>query len=110
MPRWLAAELAPALVVTKGIGTEIDGCLLVTAGGHPDALRSEAGFAMLCGVAPIPASSGKTERHRLNRGGDRRANSALHTAAVRWMREDGRTPTACVASPRSSRNGRLSGA
>jgi len=87
----LVSELAPSLVATKGIGPEIAGCLLVTAGDNPERLRSEAGFAMLCGVAPIPASSGKTERHRLNRGGDRRANSALHMAAIYRMREDDRT-------------------
>jgi transposase len=54
-------------------------------------LRSEAAFAMLCGVAPIPASSGKTHRHRLNRGGDRAANSALHLGVVIPMRVNART-------------------
>ena len=72
----LVKELAPGLLAMQGVGTEIAGCLLVTAGDNPQRLRSEAGFAMLCGVAPIPASTGKTERHQLNRGGDRRANSA----------------------------------
>lgn len=56
--------------------------LLITAGGNPDRLRSEASFAALCGTAPVPASSGKTTRHRLSRGGDRRANNALHTIAL----------------------------
>jgi transposase len=51
--------------------------LLLAAGDNPDRLRSEAAFASLCGVAPLPASSGKTNRHRLNRGGDRVANNAL---------------------------------
>src|SRR4029079_7934020 len=62
--------------------------LLVTAGDNPERLRSEASFAHLCGVAPIPASSGKTTRHRLNRGGDRQANRALHMLAVRRIAWD----------------------
>jgi len=87
----LVAELAPALLAATGISTQIAGQLLVTVGDNPERLRSEGGFAMLCGVAPIPASSGKVERHRLNRGGDRRANSALHMAAICRMRQDERT-------------------
>ena len=70
---------------------EIAGQLLVTAGDNPERLRSEAGFAMLCGAAPLPASFGKTQRHRLNRGGDRLANSALHLAVIVRMRMDERT-------------------
>ena len=65
-----------------GIGVETAGQLLVTAGDNPERLRSEAAFAMLCATAPLPASSGKTQRHRLNRGGDRQANSALHLIVV----------------------------
>jgi transposase len=87
----LVGELAPALVRAPGIGVEIAGQLLVTAGDNPDRLRSEAAFAMLCGAAPLPASSGKTQRHRLNRGGDRDANSALHLAVMVRMRADERT-------------------
>ena len=87
----LVRELAPALVRATGIGVEIAGQLLVTAGDNPDRLRNEASFAMLCGVAPLPASSGKTQRHRLNRGGDRAANSALHLAVIVRMRMDDRT-------------------
>jgi transposase len=87
----LVQELAPTLVQATGIGVEIAGQLLVTAGDNPDRLRSEASFAMLCGVAPLPASSGKTQRHRLNRGGDRAANSALHLAVIVRMRMDDRT-------------------
>jgi transposase len=64
---------------------------LVTAGDNRDRLRSEASFAMLCGVAPLPASSGMTRRHRLNRGGDRQANSALHLAVISRIRIDKRT-------------------
>jgi len=87
----LVHELAPALVPATGIGVEVAGQLLVTAGDNPDRLRNEAGFAMPCGVAPLPASSGKTQRHRLNRGGDRDANSALHLAVIVRMRMDDRT-------------------
>jgi transposase len=89
----LVQELAPTLVQATGIGVEIAGQLLVTAGDNPDRLRNEASFAMLCGVAPLPASSGKTQRHRLNRGGDRAANSALHLAVIVRMRMDDRTRT-----------------
>jgi transposase len=87
----LVQELAPTLVQATGIGVEIAGQLLVTVGDNPDRLRNEASFAMLCGVAPLPASSGKTQRHRLNRGGDRAANSALHLAVIVRMRMDDRT-------------------
>jgi len=74
-----------------GIGVEVAGQLLVTAGDNPARMRSEAGFAMLCGVAPLPASSGLTQRHRLNRGGDRQANAALHLAVISRIRMDERT-------------------
>lgn len=87
----LVAETNPALAAAKGIGTITAAQLLVTAGDNPDRLRSEAAFAALCGTSPIPASSGKTHRHRLNRGGDRHANSALHRIAVVRMRHDPRT-------------------
>ena len=60
-----------------GVGVEGSATLLVTAGDNPQRLRSEATWAHLCGVSPIEASSGKVIRHRLNRGGDRHANSAL---------------------------------
>ena len=64
-------ELAPALVMRNSIGHTGAAQLLLTAGGNPDRMRSEASFAALCGVSPVPASSGKIIRHRLNRGGDR---------------------------------------
>ena len=70
-------ELAPNLVARNSIGHVGAAQLLLTAGDNPERLRSEASFAALCGVSPVPASSGKTIRHRLNRGGDRAANSAL---------------------------------
>jgi hypothetical protein len=67
--------------------------LLTTAGDNPDRLRCEGAFAHPCGVAPIPASSGKTNRHRLNRGGDRDANRALYLLAVGRMGWDPATRT-----------------
>ena len=75
--RTLVAAAAPTLVALPGVGVDTAGQLLVTAGDNPERLRCEAAFAHLCGVAPIPASSGRTDRHRLNRGGDRQANNAL---------------------------------
>jgi transposase len=74
----LVAAAAPKLVALFGVGTDSAGALLVAAGDNPGRLRSEAAFSMLCGASPIPASSGKTTRHRLNRGGDRQANAALY--------------------------------
>ena len=80
----LVHQTAPELVGTLGIGTDSAAALLVAAGDNPHRLRSEAAFAHLCGVSPIDASSGKQERHRLNRSGDRQANSALwHIALTR---------------------------
>ena len=84
----IVCKLAPQLLERTGIGIEIAGQLLVTAGDNHQRLRTEAGFAMLCGVAPLPASSGMTQRHRLNRGGDRQANSALHLAVISRIRMD----------------------
>jgi transposase len=82
----LVGRAAPRLLQLLAIGNDHAGQLLVTAGQHPDRLRGEAAFAHLCGVAPIPASSGKIHRHRLHRGGDRDANKALHLAVVVRMR------------------------
>ena len=84
-------ELAPDLVTRNSIGHIGAAQLLLTAGGNPDRLRSEASFAALCGTSPVPASSGKTIRHRLNRGGDRHANSALHIIAIGSLRTDPKT-------------------
>ena len=82
----------PSLLAVYCCGPVSAAQLAVAAGENPSRLRSEASFAMLCGAAPIPASSGKTSgRMRLNRGGDRRANSALHTIVVRRMRYDPET-------------------
>ena len=84
-------DLAPTLVARNSIGHIGAAQLLLTAGDNPERLRSEASFAALCGVSPIPASSGKTIRHRLNRGGDRAANSALHIIAIGRLRTDPKT-------------------
>jgi transposase len=87
----LVAAINPSLVALSGVGADVAGQLLVTAGDNPHRLRSEAAFAMLCGVAPLPASSGRTHRHRLNRGGDRQANAALYRIVLSRLRWDPRT-------------------
>jgi len=87
----LVVETAPKLVSTLGIGTDSAAALLVAAGDNPHRLRSEAAFAHLCGTSPIDASSGKHERHRLNRTGDRQANSALWHIVITRMVYDART-------------------
>jgi len=84
----LLADHAPALMAVFGAGPDTVAQLLITAGDNPDRLRSEAHFAALAGACPIPASSGKTNRHRLNRGGDRQANSALYHVVIVRMRHD----------------------
>ena len=87
----LVTTHAPALYGLFGVGPHAAAQLLAAAGDNPQRLRSEAAFAKLCGVCPLPASSGKTTRHRLNRGGDRRANNALFTIVLVRMRYDQRT-------------------
>ncbi|MFF5011536.1 IS110 family transposase [Streptomyces phaeochromogenes] len=87
----LVAQAAPQLVAQSGIGPETAGQLLISAGDNPQRLRTEASFARLCGVAPIPASSGRTDRHRLHRGGDRQGNKALHAIVMVRMKYDART-------------------
>jgi transposase len=84
-------ELAPTLVARNSIGHGSAAQLLLTAGDNSERLHSESGFAALCGVSPVPASSGKITRHRLNRSGDRAANSALHIIAIGRLRTDPRT-------------------
>ncbi|HFK3816380.1 TPA: IS110-like element ISEc21 family transposase [Escherichia coli] len=84
-------ELAPELIKRNAIGYESASQLLITAGDNPQRLRSESGFAALCSVSPVPVSSGKTNRYRLNRGGDRAANSALHIIAIGRLRTDDKT-------------------
>ncbi len=87
----VVSEAAPGLLALPGVGTDVAGALLVAAGDNPERLSSEAAFARLCGVAPLPASSGKTNRHRLNRGGDRIANNALWRIVLVRMSSDPRT-------------------
>lgn len=81
----------PGLRAIHGIGPALAAILLITAGDNPDRLCSQASFAALCGTSPIPVSSGKTQRHRLSRGGDRQANWALHQAIKVRMSQDQRT-------------------
>ena len=87
----ILADAAPLLVQLKCVGAQSAAQLMVTVGDNPERLRSEASFAMLCGVAPVPVSSGMTYRRRLNRGGDRQANSAIHITAIGRLRTDERT-------------------
>jgi transposase len=87
----LVARVAPNLVALPGVGTDHAAALLVAAGDNSERLRSEASFASLCGVSPVEASSGKVVRHRLNRGGNRDANRALHSICVVRMSRDRRT-------------------
>jgi transposase len=87
----LVAEAAPELISLPAVGTDHAATLLVVAGDNPERLGSEASFASLCGVFPVEASSGRVVRHRLNRGGNRDANRALHLICVVRMRVDERT-------------------
>jgi len=87
----LVLAAAPRTTALLGISTGHAGRLLITAGQNIERLRSEAAFAALCGASPVPASSGKTIRHRLNYGGDRQANRTLHLIAVCRLRYCPRT-------------------
>ena len=87
----LIDEVAPGLIGVFGVGYHVAATLLIAAGDNPHRIRSEAAWAHLCGVAPIPASSGRIQRHRLNRGGNRQANSALHKIMLTRMAYDDRT-------------------
>jgi transposase len=88
--RGLVKTVAPVLLAQPGVGP-ITAAQLLISWSHPGRLRSEAAFAMLAGVAPIEASSGRVVRHRLNRGGDRQLNRALHTIVM--IRETWHEPT-----------------
>jgi len=81
----LVKQTAPSLLALHGLGPDTAASLLVTAGDNPERLRSERAWAHLCGVTPIPASSGKVTRYRLNRGGDRQANAALYRIVLTRM-------------------------
>jgi transposase len=81
----LVTARAPGLLALHGVGPDTAALLLIAAGDHPERLRSEAAWAHLCAVAPIPASSGKVTRRRLNPGGDRQANHALWRIVITRM-------------------------
>ena len=81
----LVTAHAPGLLALYGIGPDTAALLLIAAGDHPERLRSEPAWAHLCATAPIPASSGKVTRHRLNPGGDRSANHALWRIVITRM-------------------------
>ena len=87
----LIRVINPTILDVHGLGPDTAGQLLVTAGSNPTRMRSEACFAMLTGAAPLPASSGRTNRHRINHGGDRQANKALWRIALTRMATDQRT-------------------
>ena len=84
----LTSAAAPALMARHALGTDTVGALLVAAGDNPDRMRHERSFAALCGASPVQASSGRTTRHRLNRGGNREANSALWRIVIVRMGSD----------------------
>lgn len=87
MTALLETSTAAGLLSQPGIGP-VTAAIAYAAWSHPGRIRSEAAFASLAGVNPIPASSGNTVRHRINRGGDRRLNRALHMAVITRMRMD----------------------
>ena len=89
--RRLCARANPALLAANGVGPDTASVLLVAVGDNPGRMKSEGSFAALCGVSPVQASSGQTIRHRLNRGGNRNANSALWRIATTRMRTDAAT-------------------
>lgn len=81
----------PSLLDVRGVGPDSAATLLISAGDNPERLASEASFAALCGTSPVEASSGKTQRRRLNRGGDRQANAALYRIVLSRLRWDDRS-------------------
>jgi len=87
----LTKRAGQRLLAQFGVGPQTAATLLVSAGDNPERLHSEAAMAALCGASPLQASSGKTNRHRLNRGGDRSANNALWTISLVRMRSEPRT-------------------
>jgi transposase len=103
--RAVVESMNPGLLAAHGVGPDTAAQLLITAGANPDRLSSESSFAALCGTAPVPASSGKTRRYRLSRGGDRAANHALHRIALVRMSSD---PTTRAYVQRQRAKGRSS--
>lgn len=107
----LTAQAAPQLSEAFAVGPDTAAEILIVTGDNPDRVRSEAAFAKLCGVAPIPASSGMTTRHRLNRGGHRQANAALYRVViVRMQHHDRPRPTSPDVSPKAKPKPRSSAA
>lgn len=104
-----ATTANPALLAIKAVGAVVGAQLLITAGDNPDRLRSSASFAAPCGTAPIPVSSGRTDRHRLSRGGDRQANAAQHHIVKnRMTNHPAPARTATSTWPRAGAEGSLS--
>ena len=98
--RRLGAKTNPALLAAHGVGPDSAAALLIAAGDNPARMKSERSFAALCALSPVQASSGRTVRHRLNRGGNRQANSALwpdryHPDAYRRFHQRIRDQTTC---------------
>lgn len=89
--RKLVADYAPELLAVHGVGPDVAAVLLAVTGQNADRLTSEASLAHLAGTAPVPASSGKTNRHRLNRGGNRQGNAAFHRIVLVRMRSHAET-------------------
>jgi len=87
----ITEQVAPALTALRGVGPDVATTLLLAAGDNPERLANERSFASLCGVSPVQASSGKTRRHRLNRGGDGQANAALWRITLVRLHCDPRT-------------------
>ncbi len=96
----LTAEAAPDLAAAFAVGPDTAAEMLIVAGDNPERVRSEPAFAKLCGVAPIPASSGMTTRHRLNRGGHRQANAALYRVVI--VRMQHHEPTKAYVARRTA--------
>jgi hypothetical protein len=92
----LTKTVAPELRDAYGVGLECAAVWLVSAGDNPERIRSEASFAVLCGASPLPASSGNTTRHRLNRGGNRRASCG---ASEHWGQQGGSEARPYFRSP-----------
>jgi len=96
----LVKKVAPDLLALLGVGTETAAALLEATGDNPGRLTSEAAFAYLCGAAPLPASSGKTVRHRFNPGGHRDANEALWRIVL--VRMKSHAPTRAYVARRTA--------
>ena len=101
----LVERHAPQLLVPVGIGPDSASAvtLLITMGDNPERLNTEASFAVLCGVSPIEYSSGRRRTRRLNHGGDRQANAALHRIVFTRLRHDPRTQAYTNAAPKRAR-------